>query len=47
VVLVAVLERKDAFDEDVRIVDRVLENRREYADAYGFPASCEELMNRL
>ena len=47
VVLVAVLERKDALGEDVRIIDRVLENRREYADAYGFPASGEELMNRI
>src|ERR1700685_3062472 len=43
VVLVAVLERKDALGEDVRIIDRVLENRREYADAYGFPYSEEEL----
>jgi len=47
VVLVTVLERKDALGEDVRIIDRVLENRREYADAYGFPDSKEELMNRL
>ena len=35
VVLVAVLERKDAAGEDVRIMDRVSENRREYADAHG------------
>src|SRR5271170_924674 len=41
VVLVAVLERKDASGEDVRIIDRVLENRSEYADAHGFPASGE------
>lgn len=37
VVLVAVLERKDAAGDDVRIIDRVLENRREYADAHGSP----------
>jgi hypothetical protein len=35
VVLVAVLERKDALGEDIRIIDHVLENRREYADAHG------------
>ena len=35
VVLVTVLEWKDAAGEDVRIIDRVLENRREYANAYG------------
>jgi len=47
VVLVAVLERKDALGEDVRIIDRVLENRGEYADAHGFPILGKELMHRI
>ena len=35
VVLVIVLEQTDSSGEDIRIVDRVLENRLEYANAHG------------
>jgi hypothetical protein len=35
VVLVAVLERYDALGDEVRIIDKILENRYEYAMAHG------------
>jgi|SRR5579862_2200900 len=35
VVLVAVLEDRDAAGDDVRILDKILENRWEYANAHG------------
>ena len=35
VVLVAVLERYDAVGDEVRIIDKILENRYEYAMAHG------------
>jgi hypothetical protein len=38
VVLVAVLERYDVVGEEVRIIDKILENRYEYAMAHGIDA---------
>ena len=35
VVLVTVLERTDVYGEEVRIIDKILENRFEYATEHG------------
>lgn len=48
VVLVAVLERYDMVGDEVRIIDKILENRYEYAMAHGIDASRQTAVdNRL
>jgi len=39
VVLVTVLEDRDSAGEEVRIIDKIIENRWEYANAHGMLAS--------